>query len=226
MTVTNEYVNEINENFQTNRYAFLCQFNAQSITFDDSDITGNDIAETGHPFVTGQRVQAVAGTGGLPSPLTASTNYWIISVDANNIALAASLADARTTTKIALTAGSGTGHSLTEQTLDRVDGIEAATFHELDSNGADRQQITKTPVYDEGADQRSEANVTINFTASGGNIVATHICSVVGGTGTSKNTTGTLATVDADSRTIVDPNSQPFSIDTIVANVSSSTQGV
>lgn len=60
-----------------------------------------------HGLVTGLLGQMTT-TGTLPTGLSTATNYWIIAVDANNIAFASTLANANAGTKIALTAqGSG-----------------------------------------------------------------------------------------------------------------------
>lgn len=62
---------------------------------------------TGHGFVTGL-VGQLTTTGGLPSGLSTSTNYYIIVVDANTVAFASSLSNANAGTKITLsTQGSG-----------------------------------------------------------------------------------------------------------------------
>lgn len=72
----------------------------------DIDLTGNTITKTSHGLPTGLKGQ-VATSSTFPSPL-AATNYYVISVDANNIKLASSYANAGTGTQIDLTtAGAG-----------------------------------------------------------------------------------------------------------------------
>lgn len=85
--------------------------------FVDGDVTvGTDnIAETGHGFETGQRVQLTT-TGTLPAGLATATDYYIIRVDADNYKLAASLADAEAGTAVDITAAAGGGtHTTTVQ---------------------------------------------------------------------------------------------------------------
>ena len=89
----------------------------QTDTFVDGDVTvGTDIINVGsHPFTTLQRVQLTT-SGTLPTGLATSTNYWVIYVDANNIKLASSLANAQAGTAVDITAASGGGtHTITSQ---------------------------------------------------------------------------------------------------------------
>jgi hypothetical protein len=71
--------------------------------------TTTDVATiTAHGYTTGLKGQ-VANGGALPTGLLASTDYFIIVVDANTVAFASSLALSQAGTKIDLTAqGSGT----------------------------------------------------------------------------------------------------------------------
>ncbi len=75
----------------------------------------NTITITAHGYTTGIKV-ALTGTN-LPTGLSA-TNYWIIAVNANTIALATSLANAVAGTRVHMTAqGSTTDATLTPITL-------------------------------------------------------------------------------------------------------------
>lgn len=89
-------------------------------TFADTDVTtGTDnINITGHGFNNGQKVAASNSGGALPSGLADNTMYYVIRVDADNIKLATSLANAvGTPVPVDITAASGGGtHTLTPQT--------------------------------------------------------------------------------------------------------------
>ncbi len=79
------------------------------------NVTPNTITITAHGYTTGLKV-ALTGTN-LPGGLSA-TNYWIIKVDANTIALATSLAAATAGTKIDITSqGTTSDATLTPVTL-------------------------------------------------------------------------------------------------------------
>lgn len=69
----------------------------------------NTITITAHGLLTGTAV-TLTTTGGLPTGLSTSTTYYIITVDANTVSFASSLANAKAGTAIHLTsAGTGTG---------------------------------------------------------------------------------------------------------------------
>lgn len=88
---------------------FICKLGAYG-TFavtatTDVDTTADTITKTSHGMITGDAV-TLAGT--LPSPLVATTTYYVIFVDANKFKLAASKANASAGTAIDLTTtGSG-----------------------------------------------------------------------------------------------------------------------
>ncbi len=91
---------------------------AQQTTFDGADVTvGTDqITITSHGYVTGDAV-VLRGTT-LPTPLTTDTVYYVIRVDANEIQLATTFANAEAGTQIDITvAGAGTGHTLDKRLL-------------------------------------------------------------------------------------------------------------
>jgi hypothetical protein len=71
-------------------------------------VSGNNITITAHGFTTGLVGQCTT-TGGLPTGLSTSTNYFVIAIDANTIQLASSLANALAGTPVTLSsAGTGT----------------------------------------------------------------------------------------------------------------------
>lgn len=84
--------------------------------FIDANITlGTDnINITSHPFTDLQRVQlTTAGT--LPTGLALATDYYVIVVDADNIKLASSRANAIADTAVDITASGGGNHTITSQ---------------------------------------------------------------------------------------------------------------
>ncbi|HUO12650.1 MAG TPA: DUF2460 domain-containing protein [Caulobacteraceae bacterium] len=84
--------------------SILATFAAAAVNTTTSEINIPD-----HGLVTGQGPVWVSSSGALPGGLAASTAYWVIAIDANNIQLAASLASALAETPITLSStGSGT----------------------------------------------------------------------------------------------------------------------
>jgi general stress protein CsbA len=81
-----------------------------SVSFDAAQIdeTLDVITIANHPFETGEKVGLVltAGTGVTSTVPALATDYWIINVDTNTVALAGSAALAYAGTKTALTKGS------------------------------------------------------------------------------------------------------------------------
>lgn len=70
---------------------------------------GGTLTITGHGLHTGDGPVQLTTTGSLPTGLSTLTNYWVIKIDANTIALATSLANALAGTVIVLSSnGSGT----------------------------------------------------------------------------------------------------------------------
>lgn len=80
-------------------------------TFADGNVTtGTDnLNISSHGLADLEKVQVSNSGGGLPTGLSASTDYWVIYVDADNIKLAASLADAIADSAVDITAASGGG---------------------------------------------------------------------------------------------------------------------
>lgn len=92
----------------TAAFAPLASLAAQ--TFVVASQSSGTLTITAHGLNTGDGPIQVSEVGGaLPTGLTASTNYWVIKVDVNTIALASSLANALAGTFIVLSSnGSGT----------------------------------------------------------------------------------------------------------------------
>lgn len=79
--------------------------------FADGDVTtGTDnLNITSHGFADLQKVQVSNSGGALPTGLSAATDYWVILVDASNIKLASSRANAVSDTAVDITAAAGGG---------------------------------------------------------------------------------------------------------------------
>lgn len=85
-------------------------------TFVDGNVTvgTENIAISSHGFLTGLKVQLTNSGGALPTGLSAATDYYVIRVDANNIKLASSRANAVAGTAVDITAAAGGGtHTVT-----------------------------------------------------------------------------------------------------------------
>lgn len=80
-------------------------------TFADSDVTTGteNINITSHGLADLEKVQVSNSGGALPTGLSASTDYWVIYVDADNFKLASSRANAVADTAVDITAASGGG---------------------------------------------------------------------------------------------------------------------
>jgi hypothetical protein len=102
----------------TSDYTILADDTCDAADVDTSDgATGNHFTMTGHKFLTGDKVQ-VSTSGGLPSGLSTSTDYYIIRLDANDVQFAADYADAIAGTDIDLTTqGTGT-HTVEVQDME------------------------------------------------------------------------------------------------------------
>ena len=88
-------------------------------TFIDGDVTtGTDvIGDTAHGFTTGEGPVRLTSSGTLPAGLAVDTDYWIITVDANSIALAVSRAGALSDVRVDITAAAGGGtHTVNTET--------------------------------------------------------------------------------------------------------------
>lgn len=113
----------------SNVVTYTAKTTPRTFTFPAADVTtGTDsITEASHGLTTGLQVK-LSSSGSLPSPLNATSNYWVIVVDANTFKLATSRANALANSPIDLSSqGTGT-HTLTVQTDFRLyTGGTAAT---------------------------------------------------------------------------------------------------
>ena len=87
----------------------------------------NTLYLASHGFVTGQEVTYAEDTGSI-STLTDATNYYIIKVNANNIKLATSLANAEAGTAINITPAFGIGDTTLTGPLDQTVTINTFTI--------------------------------------------------------------------------------------------------
>ncbi len=97
---------------------FVVTASAAVKSFANTDVSGtpHTITIANHGLSTGLRVTYAVLTGTTLTNLVDTTNYYVIKVDANTIALATNLANSQAGTKIAIaSAGAGT-FSLTPQT--------------------------------------------------------------------------------------------------------------
>ena len=80
----------------------------------DVTVADDEITETAHTLETGDKFQ-LTSSGTLPAGLSLVTDYWAIKIDVNTFAVANSLANAISGTKVTITdQGSGT-HTLTSE---------------------------------------------------------------------------------------------------------------
>jgi microcystin-dependent protein len=106
------------------------EFQTYSFTTTDVDIINDTISIPNHKFQhTGVKIRFVTG-GGLPSPLAAGTNYFVIYVDSNTIKIATSLANAKSNIMLNLTSV-GVGTNSIQQYLDP----DAASRYSLQNGG-------------------------------------------------------------------------------------------
>lgn len=89
----------------------------------------DQITLTGHPFVTGEKVNYEDGGGTQVVGLTDTSDYYVIKVNANTIKLASSYSNALAGTAIAISDGVGAAHTLTS--------VVTATY--LSQNGSTAQ---------------------------------------------------------------------------------------
>jgi hypothetical protein len=128
--------------------------------------TGVFTTASAHGLVTGSRVR-IASTGTVPSPLSATTDYYAIVSSTTTLRLAATLADTQSSTAIALTdAGSGS-LTLNERPLTAADSIAVLVNKELASGGG----YSRLPIANAGAativSGNGEKSITATFTNSG-----------------------------------------------------------
>ena len=101
-------------NFQLSMFNQGLIWGPASDTFTADDTVGNNwliVANTAN-YQTGMEVN-VSTTGGLPMPLSATTNYWTIRVDATHIRLATSYANAIAGIPITLTSNGSPTNTIT-----------------------------------------------------------------------------------------------------------------
>jgi hypothetical protein len=140
--------------------------------FADGDVTtGTDnINISSHGLSDLQKVQVSNAGGGLPTGLSASTDYWVIYVDADNFKLASSRANAVASSAVNITAASSGGvHTIEPQVMtcvldgngsETIDGETTRTMYTKNesytivsdgSNWIVEQHNTKTDQYSLGA---------------------------------------------------------------------------
>ena len=95
-----------------------------TVTFDTAtDVTAetDQIAQTAHGLVTGDRLIYNNGGGTTPAGLISTSTYYVIKISAGAIQLAATYLDARNGKAVDITAiGSGSAHTLTADTTDQT----------------------------------------------------------------------------------------------------------
>lgn len=103
----------------------------QTDTFVDGNVTvaSDQITLTAHTFIAYQRVRLTT-TGTLPAGLATGTDYYVIKIDANTVALASSRANALLGTAVDITAAAGGGtHTITSQgNTVTIDGNSSETI--------------------------------------------------------------------------------------------------
>lgn len=105
-TVTNTFATDLFDVLSIQANYTLTSQSAAAVP--SSSITGNIFTKTAHGLVTGV-VGQMTTSNALPTGLSTSTNYWVISLSANTFALASSLANTIAGTQITLSsAGTGT----------------------------------------------------------------------------------------------------------------------
>lgn len=120
-----------------------------SFTF-TADSTTDKLNKVAHGLNTGDGpIGASNAGGGLPAPLAAATDYWVIRVDADNFYFATSLANAYANTRIDITTnGTGTQTAATRTGCSQgIDGLFTYTFPQPDTNF----DITEMSVVIDGA---------------------------------------------------------------------------
>ncbi len=85
---------------------------AKAFAFSDVDVAANTITEASHGYKTGLKGQLTT-SGGLPTGLSAATDYFVIYIDANTYKLASSLANAEAGTAVDITAQGTGNHTFT-----------------------------------------------------------------------------------------------------------------
>jgi hypothetical protein len=140
----------------------------------------------------GARVR-FAGTP--PSPLLTVQDYYVIPVSSTTFKVANTLTDALASTAIDLTS-TGTSVTVNEQLLTIADPVSVLVGNELPAaNGYTRQPIANIGSATMVGVNADKADVTANWTASGGSLVFRHEAILVGSAATA--TPGSLTGVTA-----------------------------
>lgn len=112
-----------------------------------------------HGLLTGDGPLQVSNSGGgLPTGLTAATNYWVIKIDADTFYLATSLALAMAGTNLAIT-GDGTGTQTISDTASTKRVTAVATGIDTDSDVAGTNTLV------------ADTFTTLTLTSTGANLV-------------------------------------------------------
>jgi hypothetical protein len=155
--------------------AEVTSLTVQQTTFDGADVTvGTDqITITTHGYVTGDAV-VLRGTT-LPSELTTNTVYYVIRIDANEIQLATTYANAVAGTQIdIITPNAGTGHTLDKRLIVGIFNNGANTSEAIlgfatsgDGDGDVADGVTLQAVYsfakEEWRVDSLETDLTVNY---------------------------------------------------------------
>ena len=115
----------------------------------DVNTTSDTIAIANHGFATGQKVQLSNSGGGLPAPLTASTDYYIIRLTDSVLRLATTFANATATLPVQIdltTTGTGTQTIETQFST----GIEAMSRDEIAEVNNNPNVYGRLPYYTAG----------------------------------------------------------------------------
>ena len=117
-------------------------------TFLDANVTpGTDtIAITSHTYATTDPV-TLTTTGVLPAGLALATTYYVIKVDANNIKLASSAANATAGTAVDIWAAAG-GGTHTVNAFKLLDRVETGLTSYIDNNSYINETVTAYPSAD------------------------------------------------------------------------------
>lgn len=186
------------------------------LTFDDTDVSGENITITAHGLSNFFEVQLTPGSGALPSPLSSSSTYIVDVVDVNTIRLSDSVEDKRNSVFISLTpVGGETGHGVDESGVSIESGIEYVALKETGNINGYARVALATPTYTVDTDTNQNvttANIVANFTASGGNIAHDGIAVLIGASTTYGSTTGECDSVLPIGGPILDGVSQDFNI--------------
>lgn len=143
------------------------------LTFDDADISGEEITITAHGLTSFDEVVVSIGSGPITPPLVDQGNYSVDVVDTDTIRLAETAIDNRNSSYITFTPGTSTNMGIDEAGVTINTGIEYVVLKEVaNANGYARQALP-SPTYtiDKVTNQNVfTPDVTVSFSATGGNI--------------------------------------------------------